>query len=346
MIDRHEFIQFSLYDSLSRSAGRVLDLFKRFDRDGNHSVDGREFRRAIRELGFAPHFYSDADVDLVFAAIDEDDSGAIDLRELTKALRPSTVASNKHQLRKRTEGRRGQALGAHVKLVTDGSKGLLEQLSEVLVANRVRLIDLFRSWDEDGNGVVSPAEFSRALAVLGYAADERTVGELFASFDRDGSGELEFTELNRALKAAAAAKPKDGKSGGGARDGGAAPTASPVVSAANADVADALDEMRSSTRVRLAAHRAFAARIAQLEASIQRKHQTSAITHADAMQRQLVATLRVPSVLNRVPPQSARGPPKRALPDLADYLTPRPWTATPPAATGLLMGGAPTPRPR
>ena len=39
---------------------------------------------------------------------------------------------------------------------------------QVLAANRVRVIDLFRGWDEDGNGVVSLAEFRKAIAVLGY----------------------------------------------------------------------------------------------------------------------------------------------------------------------------------
>ena len=46
-VDRHEFIQHALYDSLSRSSAKVVDVFKKFDTDGNHHVDKKEFRRGI-----------------------------------------------------------------------------------------------------------------------------------------------------------------------------------------------------------------------------------------------------------------------------------------------------------
>ena len=34
-----------------------------------------------------------------------------------------------------------------------------EQLRDVLVENAVRVIDLFRDWDENGDGQISKAEF-------------------------------------------------------------------------------------------------------------------------------------------------------------------------------------------
>ena len=37
----------------------------------------------------------------------------------------------------------------------------------MLTTNAVRVIDLFREWDEDGDGVVSKKEFRRAMPMLG-----------------------------------------------------------------------------------------------------------------------------------------------------------------------------------
>ena len=41
------------------------------------------------------------------------------------------------------------------------------QLRDALTAQAVRVIDLFREWDEDGDGTVSKKEFRKALPALG-----------------------------------------------------------------------------------------------------------------------------------------------------------------------------------
>ena len=42
-----------------------------------------------------------------------------------------------------------------------------DQLRDALVNNAVRVIDLFREWDEDGDGTVSKKEFRKAIIHLG-----------------------------------------------------------------------------------------------------------------------------------------------------------------------------------
>jgi hypothetical protein len=66
----------------------------------------------------------------------------------------------------------------------------------------VRVIDMFREWDENGDGTVSKAEFQRAMPMLGLHAPREEVGLLFDSWDPDGSGLLEIAELTRILKRA------------------------------------------------------------------------------------------------------------------------------------------------
>jgi len=76
----------------------------------------------------------------------------------------------------------------------------MERLRDVLVANRLRVLDLFKQWDEDDNGLIDKAEFVRALSHLGYDAPQYTIDALFASWDTDGSGVLEFSEFEKILE--------------------------------------------------------------------------------------------------------------------------------------------------
>ena len=62
------------------------------------------------------------------------------------------------------------------------------------------MIDLFHSWDDDGSGDVTLAEFQRALLAMGMTPAPYQVAELFESFDRDNSGYIDYRELAHHLK--------------------------------------------------------------------------------------------------------------------------------------------------
>ena len=63
----------------------------------------------------------------------------------------------------------------------------------------MRLIDLFREWDDDGNGALDKKEMRAAVAALGYEAPKFAIDELFDMIDVDKSGWIEFHELKFAL---------------------------------------------------------------------------------------------------------------------------------------------------
>ena len=159
-VEAREYICFSIIESLTNSRIRLIDLLDRFDSDRNRKVSRVEFRKTVKMLGF------DAGVefvDMVFDALDEDASGEVDYKELATALRPSTIARNKHALRRVSAGRRNR-LGALAKLKADSSESVQSQLRRILHDNRVRVIDLFHDWDIDSDGHVTVKEVSEESA--------------------------------------------------------------------------------------------------------------------------------------------------------------------------------------
>ena len=75
-----------------------------------------------------------------------------------------------------------------------------------LQANHSRVVDVLRTWDTDGDGVISRKEFEKGLRALGLEGDQAEIDELFASMDVNGDGTLDYTELHRLLRVGAAAK--------------------------------------------------------------------------------------------------------------------------------------------
>ena len=63
-------------------------------------------------------------------------------------------------------------------------------------------MDLFRSWDRDGDGEVSRAEFHKAIPALGFTEIPKAdVDELFNMWDNDGGGSVNYKELKKILAA-------------------------------------------------------------------------------------------------------------------------------------------------
>ena len=68
------YIVLTLVDALCRSSTQVLSIFKAWDVDGSGEIDQREFRQAVKALGFA--HVRDKEIDAVFTEFDIDESGA------------------------------------------------------------------------------------------------------------------------------------------------------------------------------------------------------------------------------------------------------------------------------
>jgi hypothetical protein len=73
------------------------------------------------------------------------------------------------------------------------------QIANALRKNSGKVLDLFRSWDTDGDGEVSRKEFREAMPALGLDVPVKEVDKLFSEWDKGGDGALEFKELKKIL---------------------------------------------------------------------------------------------------------------------------------------------------
>jgi hypothetical protein len=82
-----------------------------------------------------------------------------------------------------------------------------QQLADALRKNSTRVLDLFRSWDADGDGEVTRKEFHKAMPNLGLDVPKESIDELFTEWDKDGGGALNLKELQKILSQARVASP-------------------------------------------------------------------------------------------------------------------------------------------
>ena len=164
-------------EALKSQATRVMDLFRSWDRDGDGEVSRSEFHKAIPALGIEA---DKKDVDELFNMWDADGGGSLAYKELKKLL-------SGHPPPKRKS------------LQLSGEGPMSDQLADALKSQATRVMDLFRSWDRDGDGEVSRAEFHKAIPALGLTVPKADVDALFNQWDADGGGALNYKELRKIL---------------------------------------------------------------------------------------------------------------------------------------------------
>ena len=106
-------------------------------------------------------------VDALFDTLDHQRVGKVPVQHLHACLRWACRSKESHII--------------HCSF--DETLPLAEQLRDALSVNAARVIDLFREFDDDGDGEISANEFIRALPMLGIDVTKEAAKECFDSFD-------------------------------------------------------------------------------------------------------------------------------------------------------------------
>lgn len=155
----------------------------------NSTFDGiitkKELAQILPVLGIAADENTICDL---FDTMDYNSSGKVPISHLESALLWS--------------GNSGSSGSGIIKLVFTDDRPLHEQLRDALAGEANRVIDLFRSWDENNDGFLSREEFRRALPMLGISVPRGVQGidEMFEAFDGNGNGRITFREFNKLLR--------------------------------------------------------------------------------------------------------------------------------------------------
>lgn len=199
-----------LRERIIAASTTIVAMLKEWDEDNSGGLSKKEFRRAVRGLGFNG---TSEDINAVFDSLDLDGDGEVEYQRLPRLLKLSTAAApelrpeNESELRQFSQNRRrmrkSQIAARDAKLLQlqwVTSRPVADQLREALAAHKVAAMSVFRQLDDDSSGSISRGEFRKALRAMGYDGSDADADIVFTSFVPDASNLIEHQELDDLLR--------------------------------------------------------------------------------------------------------------------------------------------------
>jgi len=187
----------AIEEILGRSAAELAEFLVSMDADKSGKVDKREFIRGFNSLyGARGQWATDKlGAGIIFDSLDTDGSGTLEIGELRKY---ADVPPGDPRKPRRGASKNRETLPAF-KIDVESNLSVSAQLREYLRKHGKRVLDLFKSWDDDDDQHISRDEFGRAMTMLGVRAHPIAIKGLFNAFDADGSGEISYMEFEKGL---------------------------------------------------------------------------------------------------------------------------------------------------
>lgn len=209
----HSGLKVKLGEELFKTRVKISDLVKSFAIKAE--ITKMDFRKHVRKV---ITWENVKDIDALFAEIDADHGGTLDVEELTAAMKDLQSEA------KRANGQ-DQEIKQHIDFLlsrvevcsrvlkltqdaesheeafekTKGSRSTEAQLGYELLKRSTKITDLVSAW-ESTNGEMDKVQFRSNVRAFGVDDDDTGLDKVFDSLDLDFNGTLDLGEIRKALE--------------------------------------------------------------------------------------------------------------------------------------------------
>ena len=209
-------------EGLAQNLSRVIDAFRSWDADGSGTIDKKEFRRGLHQLGLT-EVDGREEVDALFDEIDTDQSGEIEYNELSAKLKkrnPDTAAQEVVLDSNGWDVRRGWRNVADLRRIPPRSSMAPPAMAATLSPNLEVARRMAQKWQGDASPAALEAVVQRVVKQAGslnmrldaasdvplmeqlaegLAKNLSRVIDVFRAWDDDDSGTIDKKEFRRGL---------------------------------------------------------------------------------------------------------------------------------------------------
>ncbi|KAF5443496.1 hypothetical protein F2P56_036047 [Juglans regia] len=130
----------------------------------------------------------------IFMRFDMDSDGSLTQLELAALLRSIGLKPSGDQL---------HVLLANMDVNANGTiefdellRAILPDMSKQVLINQEQLLEVFRSFDRDGNGYITAAELAGSMARMGHPLTYHELSQMMREADTNGDGVISFNEFS------------------------------------------------------------------------------------------------------------------------------------------------------
>jgi Ca2+-binding EF-hand superfamily protein len=209
-----------LGEVLSARNVKLAQMVKQLAKNGEDPISKMEFRQRVRKL--LPKVDT-IKIDALFVEWDKDGGGSLDVDELKDALRQccesaakyAELSANARSKITRLQERMAQAREAAAAMAAvENANVEIERISAMVntstefrlgtlllqKASSLKMSDIVRKWDANGDGKIDPDEFRLNVKKLGLVAPNFEIDRLFRDLDVDNGGDLDEDEVKQGFR--------------------------------------------------------------------------------------------------------------------------------------------------